>query len=120
MTPTAVARMSEQDLLDNTIELAHLFGWHVAHFRPAMTKHGWRTPVSADGAGFPDCVLVRDRLIAAEIKSQRGVTSDAQKDWLATLSNATVEVYVWRPSDWLDGTIQKVLQHLTTNEGKAE
>ena len=46
--------MSERELQDAVIQLARLLGWRVAHFRPAMTTRGWRTPVSADGAGFPD------------------------------------------------------------------
>ena len=37
---------------------AKVLGWRVAHFRPARTARGWRTPVSGDGAGFPDLVMV--------------------------------------------------------------
>jgi hypothetical protein len=48
------------------------YGWRAAHFRPARTAKGWRTPVAADGAGFPDLVLVRrTRIVAAELKSGR-------------------------------------------------
>lgn len=81
------------------IDLAHLFGWKVAHFRPAMTKHGWRTPVAADGKGFPDLLLVRDRVIAAELKSDRGRLSHDQEAWLGTFEAAGVEVYEWHPCD---------------------
>ena len=82
------------------IALAHLFGWRVAHFRPARTVHGWRTPVAADGAGFPDLVLVGPRVIFAELKSQRGRVSAAQRAWLDALSEAGVEAYLWRPSQF--------------------
>jgi hypothetical protein len=106
----AVAQMTEAQLQDNVIATAHLFGWRVAHFRAAMTKHGWRTPVSADGKGFVDLVLTRDRVIFAELKSQRGRTSPEQQDWLAALSDAGAEVYVFRPAEWADGTIEATLR----------
>lgn len=83
------------------IELAHLLGWRVAHFRPAQTKHGWRTPVAADGKGFPDLVLVRrKRLIFAELKSQRGRLSPEQREWWEALQPTGAEAYVWKPSDF--------------------
>ena len=64
----AVAKgMSESALQDNVIELAHVLNYVVAHFRPARTAHGWVTPVSADGKGFPDLVLVgRGRVVFVE------------------------------------------------------
>ena len=80
--------MSEQELLEAVIELAHLYRWRVAHFRPARTEHGWRTPVAADGAGFPDLVLVRDRVLFVELKSARGRLSVEQQDWLSALGHA--------------------------------
>jgi hypothetical protein len=46
--------LSEAAFTDAVIELARLGGWRVAHFRPARTASGWRTPVQGDGAGFPD------------------------------------------------------------------
>jgi hypothetical protein len=87
MPTTVVATMAEAELLDNVIELAHLFGWRVAHFRPAMTKHGWRTPVSADGKGFVDLVLVRDRTIFVELKSTKGRSQAAS--WPPELSRSS-------------------------------
>jgi hypothetical protein len=102
--------MSEAELQECVIATAHLFGWRVAHFRAAQTKHGWRTPVAADGKGFPDCVLVRDRVIFAELKAERGRTSPEQLDWLAALANANAEQYVWRPSDWASGEIEAALR----------
>ena len=115
MTTTAIAQMSEAGLLDSVIELAHLFGWRVAHFRPAMTKHGWRTPVSADGKGFPDLVLVRDRVLFVELKSAKGRLSDDQLDWAAALTNAGVEYHCWRPADWTGGTVERILRSTQTN-----
>lgn len=92
----------EKDFQGAVIEMARLTGWRVAHFRPARTKHGWKTPVSADGVGFPDLILVRgDRLVIAELKSDTGKVSDEQTVWLDAFSGvANVEVFVWRPREW--------------------
>lgn len=93
--------MTEAHLQAQVIDLARFRGWRVAHFRPAMTTQGWRTAVSADGAGFPDLVLVReDRLMAVELKSERGWLTDEQAAWLLALQQAGVETHVWKPADW--------------------
>jgi hypothetical protein len=80
-------------------DLAELYGWSWAHFRPAMTERGWRTPVSGPaGAGFPDLVLVRDRVVFAELKSQSGRLRAEQVLVHADLRAAGAELHVWRPS----------------------
>jgi hypothetical protein len=86
------------------VEVARLAGWRIAHFRAARTAQGWRTPVTADGAGWPDLVLVRPpRLVFAELKSQTGQVKPQQTEWLDVLRLLPqVEVFVWRPSDWDD------------------
>jgi hypothetical protein len=107
-------KMSEAELQDAVIDLAHLFKWTVAHFRSVPVKHGdrvtYQTPVQADGAGFPDLVLVRDRVIFAELKSDTGRTSTAQQDWLFALSHAGAECHLWYPRYLRDGTIENVLR----------
>ena len=105
--------MSEAELLKSVLELAKYQGWLVAHFRPAMTSKGWRTAVSADGSGFPDLVMVRkDRCLFVELKTERGKLSEAQQIWLGFLKGANRQgrVFLWRPSDWLDGTIERALK----------
>ena len=94
--------MTEADFQRQVIDLARLLGWTVAHFRPARTEQGWRTPVAADGAGFPDLVLVRDRVLFVELKSARGRTSPDQDAWIEALTEAGAEVYLWRPDDFDD------------------
>jgi len=97
---TASTTMLEADLERTIVDAAKLLGWHVAHFRPAQNGRGnWRTPVAYDGAGFPDLVLVRERLIVAELKSDKGRVSAAQQKWLDMFINAGVETYVWRPNN---------------------
>jgi len=95
-------KVLEKDFLKTVIELAHLCGWRIAHFRTSMSQTGrYLTAVQGDGAGFPDLVLVRDRVIFAELKSDKGKLSEAQEMWIYALSTAMrVGVYVWKPSDW--------------------
>lgn len=94
------ARVTEADFQSTVLDLARVTGWMVAHFRPARTDKGWRTPVAADGKGFPDLVLVRDRVIFAELKSDRGRMSADQHAWIGALTEAGAEAYVWRPDDF--------------------
>ena len=102
--------MSEADLQKNVISLARAQGWLVAHFRPGMTKRGnWVTAVQGDGAGFPDLVLVKDQVIYVELKAELGKLTNQQKTWMSRLSDAGEKIFVWRPSHWMNGTIEKVL-----------
>jgi hypothetical protein len=112
--------MTEDQLLDSTIDLARALGWLAHHCRPARTGKGWRTPVQGD-PGFPDLILVRDGwLIAAELKSQTGRVAAGQAPWVDRLDEVSLRagrpsggllVYVWRPVDWYAGTIRQVLDH---------
>lgn len=95
---------TEAEFQDAIVEFAQACGWRVAHFRPAKTARGWRTPVAADGQGFPDLVMVRPpRVIFAEVKSAKGGIAPSQRAWLESLLAARgVDTYVWRPKDWDD------------------
>lgn len=101
--------MLERDLQDAVIESMRLQGWLVAHFRPARTAHGWATPVSADGKGFPDVVAARERVIFVEFKVPPNKLRPDQEKWLQRLRAAGAECYVWYPDNWLSGEIDKVL-----------
>lgn len=103
--------MSEADLQACVIDTAHLLGWRVAHFRPGMNRRGqWQTAVAGDGAGFPDLVLVRNRVIFVELKAAKGRLRDNQVEWMEALRDTGAWYEVWRPEDWRDGTIEKVLR----------
>ena len=117
--------MREDDFQATVIEMAQRLGWKVAHFRPAKTEKGWRTAVAADGAGFPDLVLVRHRILFAELKTDRGKLSRDQVVWQDAIIRAE-DLYldqvgqgydsrylpfkhvVWRPRDLK--TIEEVLR----------
>jgi hypothetical protein len=102
--PTVIA---ERDFQSTVIDAARLLGWRVVHFRPARTEHGWRTPVEADGAGFVDLVLVRDRVLFVELKGSATRLTPEQRQWLDALDAAGAEVYLWLPDDWPE--IEQVL-----------
>mgnify|MGYP001567966255 FL=1 len=111
--------MSERQLQDAVVLLLQAKGYLVAHFRPAQTAKGWRTSMQGD-PGFPDIVAVRwcidsprecGHVFFIELKSERGRLDVHQEQWLDALGGALMEVHhrVWRPSDWLDGTIERAV-----------
>jgi VRR-NUC domain len=101
--------MDERTFEKQVVDLAHMYGYRVAHFAAAMNARGnYRTPTRYDAKGFPDLVLVRNdfgdqpkRLIFAELKSDTGRLSKDQALWIDDLAS-TAEAYVWRPRDWDD------------------
>jgi hypothetical protein len=100
--------VTESQLQSAVVELAHRFGWLVAHFpRSRSTSGAWLTATAADAKGFPDCVLARKgRTLFIELKARKGHLSPEQRRW----QDALGEVFVWRPADWLDGTIERALR----------
>ena len=101
---SGVAAMSEASFQLQVTGLAQLLGWHWAHFRPAQTSRGWRTPVSGPiGKGFPDLVMARPRdgrLLFAELKRDGGALTADQEGVLDVLRASGAECHVWRPADF--------------------
>lgn len=98
-----------------TLDLARLLGWRVARFPGAnfvRTSSGreFIKPLAYDTKGFPDALLVRDRLLAIEFKSETGRMSAEQDAWNDALVKAGVSVAVFRPSHWDKGVIEDVLR----------
>jgi hypothetical protein len=95
------ASVNEADWQRQVTDLADLLGWTWVHFRPARTENGWRTPVSGSlGVGWVDLVLVRERVVYAELKADRGTISGVQHAVHAALRAAGCEVHIWRPRDF--------------------
>lgn len=78
----------EKDWQRQVRELAETLGWR----RCYHTFDSRRSDT-----GFPDLVLVRDRVVFLELKRETGKVSAAQASWLTALRDAGAEVYVARP-----------------------
>ena len=104
-------QVTETNLQAAVIELATWSKWLVHHSRPARTNDGWRTAIQGH-VGFPDLIMARGpRLIVAELKRQGAKPTEAQQLWLDTISaGGGLEVYVWRPADWLAGEVAEILR----------
>lgn len=84
--------MTEADWQTRVVDYARLRSWTVWHDNDSRRNR----------AGLPDLILVRDRVVWAELKGPAGRLRAAQKTFLAALGRAGAETYVWRPSDWPD------------------
>jgi hypothetical protein len=90
--------VSEKEFSGWVVDLARLLQWRVARW---PTWHSTGTD-----SGVPDLLLARDGVVLlVELKREAGKLSLPQQDWAQHAL-----VYVWRPSQWLDGTIEKVLR----------
>lgn len=91
-----IADLAERDwdrqLFETKRGLARSLGWNLCY-------HTLRSKGSVPG--FPDRVLIRDRVIFAELKTEAKSSkpSDKQIEYLDGLAAAGAEVYLWRPRD---------------------
>ena len=108
--------MSEEQLQRNVMHAAKTLRLKVAHFGRALTPRGkWLTPTRGDAKGFPDLLIVGPSgVLFRELKDQTGRLSPDQKLWIAALQQAGEDVAVWRPADWINGTVQTELDALRT------
>lgn len=108
-----VPTKDEAGFQQQVITVAHWHGWAVAHFRTVRVQRAdgsvyYATPAAADGEGFTDLLLARDRIVYAELKSEKGVLGVRQKWWRDRLLKAGAEWHLWRPSHWPE--IKEVLK----------
>lgn len=96
------ARMPERELQQLVADLCTWLG--LPHFHPLNAK-GMR-------AGWPDSVIIGQRILYRELKSQAGHLSAEQRITGERLKAAGGDFAIWRPSDWLDGTIERELRLL--------
>ena len=90
--------MTEAELQNAVIDLCKLLKWRWFH------PYDSRRSV----AGWPDLVLVKDRIIFVELKSEKGRLSPAQRQWRDDIQGAGGEWYLIRPTGLAD--FAKVLQ----------
>lgn len=99
--------MTEDQLKANVIELAEWLGYRVYSIR----RSDRALVQGRTGKGWPDLFMVRHgRAIAAELKSARGRLTKSQWGWLEELAKCGVDCHVWKPKDWLDGSIERMLK----------
>lgn len=114
---------SEKLFQAQVMQLAAMYGWHVAHFRPSQTRDGrWLTAISGD-AGFPDLVLAHPErgIVFAELKAPGGKLAPGQVTWLEKLRRGAaraVAVHLWRPAD-LDNIVALLSAPTTRNRPPA-
>lgn len=90
MTSAILADLTEKEWQAQVTQLAKQTGWRGAY-------HTYDSRRSS--SGFPDLVLVRDRVVYLELKREKGKLSPAQRHWVGWLLSAGAEVYVVRPRD---------------------
>lgn len=99
-------KLTEKQFQATVVNLATILGWGPIY-------HTFDSRRS--NPGFPDLVLLRGgELIFAELKTDTGKLTDAQKRWIASLrlvrerltritgqdDRLPIEVHIWRPRDW--------------------
>jgi len=95
--------MSEAEFQAAVVALAEINGWRVLHVRKSLGRRdgavAWQTTTNLKG--WPDLLMWRPgrRIVAAELKSDRGRVTAEQSDVLESLAAADVATYVWRPRD---------------------
>jgi hypothetical protein len=107
--------MMERELQDHIVELATK-GLGLLCYHTHDSRHSPK--------GFPDLIILgRGRMVVSELKRQREKPTPDQEKWLREYRQLAeefvapaggkgcppVEVYVWRPMDWLDGSIRRIL-----------
>jgi hypothetical protein len=94
--------MTEAEFKNVVISIAKRYGWLIHHDLPAQNSRGkWATHVQGD-AGFPDLLMVHPvsgKILAVELKAEKGKVSPLQKRWLMAFDVSETFNSVWKPSD---------------------
>lgn len=100
-------QLSEQEFQVHVVALARRLGWRAWHDNATNAARrcgscGEVRRLPRNTRGLPDLILVRrPRVIFAELKSEDGQPTPAQRDWLNALAECDgVETYLWKPSSW--------------------
>ena len=80
--------MTEKQFQSHIVHVAQMKGWLVYHTYDSRRS----------APGFPDLVLVREKVLFRELKTDKGRVTPAQKAWAASLQQAESDYKLWRPS----------------------
>ena len=82
--------LTEKQWSEQVLDMCRLGGWKYYHtYDSRRSVHG-----------FPDLVLVRERVIFVELKSPNGKLTGYQGEWISRLRQAGADAQVWRPEDY--------------------
>ena len=79
--------ITEKHFQSHVLRYAKKRGWHVYHTHDSRRSE----------PGFPDLVLVRNKVLFRELKTDKGRLTAAQKAWGESLTTAGADYAVWRP-----------------------
>ena len=79
---------TEKQFQAQVIQVARICHWAVYHTFDSRRSE----------PGFPDLVLVKDRVLFRELKTDKGRVSPAQKAWGVKLTDAGADWSIWRPA----------------------
>jgi len=92
------------------IDLGRARRYMVLHITSVKDSRGFhRTPVSADGKGFPDLLFVGRKVVAVEVKGDGDKLSEEQKVWLAQFEAAGIETLVLTSKAYRAGELEELL-----------
>lgn len=96
-----ISKWPEKTFQQQVINLARQLGWKAYH------PYDSRRSVP----GYPDLTLCHAEhgVIWAELKTEKGRVSPAQREWLDHLTAAGQTAVIWRPRQWADRTIHEAL-----------
>lgn len=96
--------ITERDYATQIDDLLIRFGWQYYHVYE-QSQYARRST-----EGFPDYIAMRPpRLLAIELKSDKGQLTPEQYFWLAGLELCGIPSYLWQPKDDIN-EIVKVLE----------
>ena len=81
--------MTEKQFQSKVITLAKTLGWKMYHTYDSRRSE----------PGFPDLVLVKNKVLFRELKTDTGKLRTEQKEWGDALTAAGCDFKVWRPRD---------------------
>ena len=96
------AKMTEAELQARVIALARALGWLEYHTFDSRRSR----------AGFPDLVLAHRThgVLFRELKRESLQPTNDQVLWLGLLGASGADAAVWRPSDLLEGRVERELR----------
>ena len=80
--------MTEKQFQAQVVRFAKMQGWICYHTYDSRRSE----------PGFPDLVLVKDRILYRELKTESGRLTKPQKAWGCAIVQAGGDWAVWRPS----------------------